>query len=159
MPPLELARGERVLLRLINAGNLMHSMHLHGHTMRVVATDGNPVPRDGQWRKDTVTLGPGERVDLEVVAENPGLWMLHCHMPNHGANGMMALVAYADATPAVPAPAGHAHHGTHPEPTPTAPVPAVASPPAPTATPTTAPPPPASAPPATDATVVVGDNF
>ena len=175
VPPLELARGDRVLIRLINAGNLVHSMHLHGHTMRVVATDGNPVPREGQWRKDTVTLGPGERVDLEVVGEHPGIWMFHCHMPNHSANGMMALVVYADATPAVPAAAGHQHDGAHQAPTtvttavPATPAAAAASPPAPTATPTptpappsgtptpgatptTAPPLPASVPPATTST-------
>lgn len=121
--PLELGKSERVLLRVINLGNLVHSMHLHGHTMRVVATDGNPVPRDAQWLKDTVTVGPGERVDLEIFAENPGVWMFHCHMPNHSANGMMAMVPYDDVTPVVPMLPIHEGHasaprGTH-TPTPT----------------------------------------
>jgi FtsP/CotA-like multicopper oxidase with cupredoxin domain/plastocyanin len=113
IPPIHVKPQQRVLLRLINLGNLPHSIHLHGHVFTVVATDGNLVPRGGRLRKDTVTLGPGERADLEVIAYNPGVWMFHCHMPNHGDNGMMTLMQYEGFKPVeehsmrLPVPLGH----------------------------------------------------
>lgn len=94
IPPIHVKPHQHVLLRLINLGNLAHAIHLHGHTFIVVATDGNPVPPGARLRKDTVILGPGERADLEVFTYNPGVWMFHCHMPNHGDNGMMTLMQY-----------------------------------------------------------------
>lgn len=107
IPRIAVQRGQRVLLRLINLGNLTHAMHLHGHTFRIVATDGNPVPPQGQWLKDTVHISPGERYDLEVIAYNPGVWMFHCHMPHHGENGMMTVMQYAGFAPVSPG----GHHG------------------------------------------------
>lgn len=108
IPIVAVKANQRVLLRLINLGNLTHAIHLHGHTFRIVATDGNPLAPAAQWRKDTVQISPGERVDLEVVTYNPGVWMLHCHMPNHGDNGMMTLFQYEGFAPLTPG--GHPPH-------------------------------------------------
>jgi FtsP/CotA-like multicopper oxidase with cupredoxin domain len=94
IPPLTIAPGQHIRLRLTNAGNLPHAMHLHGHSFTIVATDGNPVPEGGRWVKDTVLIGPGERYDLEISGTNPGVWMFHCHMPNHQDNGMMTAMVY-----------------------------------------------------------------
>ena len=116
VPPIVVKTGERVLIRLLNAGNLPHAFHTHGHSFTIVATDGNPVPTGARWTKDTVLIGPAERYDLALIADNPGVWMIHCHMEHHMANGMMTLLAYdgykptgpiagfygADATPADP---------------------------------------------------------
>jgi FtsP/CotA-like multicopper oxidase with cupredoxin domain len=102
IPPISLAEGERVLVRLINAGNLPHAIHTHGHSFRIVATDGNAVPAGMEFVKDTVLIGPGERYDLELVGDNPGVWMFHCHMENHAANGMMSLIQYDGASPTGP---------------------------------------------------------
>ena len=111
IPPIEVRSGERVRLRLINAGNLIHTMHSHGHSFRIVATDGNPVPAGLQLTKDSVTLGPSERVDVELHATNPGVWMFHCHMEHHMANGMMTTLRYEGTVPLVAAGrAGHAGH-------------------------------------------------
>jgi plastocyanin len=99
IPPLMLKAGERVRVRLINVGSLPHAMHTHGHIFKIVATDGNPVPPAAQWRKDTILVGPGERYDLEITAYNPGVWMFHCHMPNHGENGMMTTINYEGFKP------------------------------------------------------------
>jgi hypothetical protein len=99
IPRIETAAGERVLIRLMNAGNLPHAIHSHGHSFKIVATDGNPVPEGMELLKDTVLIGPGERYDLELEADNPGVWMLHCHMENHAANGMMTLIEYEGETP------------------------------------------------------------
>ena len=102
IPPIKLAEGERVLVRLINAGNLPHAIHTHGHSFKIVATDGNDVPEGMEFVKDTVLIGPGERYDLELVGDNPGVWMFHCHMENHAANGMMSLIQYDGAVPTGP---------------------------------------------------------
>ena len=123
IPPLEVRSGERVRLRLLNAGNLIHTMHSHGHSFKIVATDGNPVPAGLQLTKDSVTLGPSERVDVELHATNPGVWMFHCHMEHHMANGMMTTLRYEGAAPLVAAgSAGHAGHAA-PAPPPAAPRP------------------------------------
>ena len=102
IPPIKLAEGERVLVRLINAGNLPHAIHTHGHSFKIVATDGNDVPEGMALVKDTVLIGPGERYDLELDGNNPGVWMFHCHMENHAANGMMSLIQYDGALPTGP---------------------------------------------------------
>ncbi len=103
VPPIKVAEGERVLLRLVHAGHLPHPFHIHGHSFKIVATDGNPIPDVAQWTKDTVLIAPGERYDLEVVADNPGVWMVHCHIEHHMANGMMTVIAYDGHKPSGPA--------------------------------------------------------
>lgn len=102
IPPINVREGDRVLVRLINMGNLGHPIHLHGHSFKIVATDGNPVPEAAQLTKDTVWIAPGERYDIEFVADNPGVWMFHCHIENHAANGMMSVVQYEGEAPTGP---------------------------------------------------------
>ena len=103
IPPLLVKEGERVLLRLIHAGAIPHPIHTHGHSFTIVATDGNPVPDGARWRKDTVLIGPAERYDLELLADNPGVWMVHCHIEHHMANGMMTTLWYEGYQPTGPA--------------------------------------------------------
>jgi FtsP/CotA-like multicopper oxidase with cupredoxin domain len=74
VPPLEVRQGERVRIRLINAGYQTHYLHLHGHRFRVTHTDGQPLPDRGELRDVLVAVAPGERYDLEFVADNPGAW-------------------------------------------------------------------------------------
>jgi plastocyanin len=100
--PIRIAEGERVLIRLINAGHLAHPFHTHGHSFTVVATDGNPVPEAARLTKDTILVAPGERYDIAFTADNPGVWMAHCHIEHHAANGMMTLIQYAGAKPTGP---------------------------------------------------------
>ena len=102
IPPIVVKEGDTVLIRLINAGTMAHPIHLHGHSFNIVATDGNPVPEAAQLTKDTVLIGPGERYDLVFVANNPGVWMVHCHIENHAANGMMTLIEYEGYLPSGP---------------------------------------------------------
>ncbi len=102
IPPIAVAEGDRVLIRLINAGTLAHPFHTHGHSFRIVATDGNPVPEGAQLTKDTVLIAPGERYDLAFEADNPGVWMAHCHIENHAANGMMTVIEYEGVLPSGP---------------------------------------------------------
>ncbi len=100
--PVAVKPGERILLRLMNMGSLAHPIHIHGHSFKIVATDGNAVPPAAQLTKDTVLIGPGERYDIELIADNPGVWMVHCHIESHAANGMMTLLHYEGAEPTGP---------------------------------------------------------
>lgn len=90
--------GQRVRIRVINIGQFVHPMHLHGMAFKVVATDGWPVPEVAQLTKDTISVAPGERYDIEFVATEPGQWMFHCHILHHTTNdgvdggGLMLMV-------------------------------------------------------------------
>ena len=75
--------GELVRLRLVNAGQFAHPIHVHGTSFRVVARDGHPA-RDGGLR-DTVSLESGERADIEFRLPR-GRWLLHCHIGHHLTN-------------------------------------------------------------------------
>ncbi len=96
--PIKARVGERVLIRLINLGQMTHPMHMHGHPFQIVATDGYPVPESQALTKDVVNIGPGERYDLLMTADNPGTWLFHCHIlthvQNHGEEpgGMITVV-------------------------------------------------------------------
>ena len=91
-------KGDLVRLRLIGIGQFIHPMHLHGLPFKIVATDGHPVPEAAQLTKDTVSVAPGERYDIEFVATETGQWMLHCHILHHTTNdnvepgGLMLVV-------------------------------------------------------------------
>ncbi|MFI6984327.1 multicopper oxidase family protein [Embleya sp. NPDC050154] len=88
--------GERVRLSFTNATRMWHPVHLHGHTFQVRGEEGRGP------RKDTVIVRPRERVTVDVLAENPGEWMLHCHNLYHSELGMMATLGYGDTPPAAP---------------------------------------------------------
>ena len=81
-----LKRGRSYLIDVSNDTAWPHPIHLHGHVFRVLNQPGRP------WR-DTVLLQPNEKAQLALVADNPGHWMLHCHILEHQAAGMMATVS------------------------------------------------------------------
>ncbi len=81
-----LKRGASYVLELVNETSWHHPIHLHGHVFRVLGAD--------HWA-DSVLLDPDGRAEVAFVADNPGDWMLHCHVLEHQASGMMALVRVA----------------------------------------------------------------
>lgn len=81
------ARGETVLLETLNNTAWPHAIHLHGHHFRTVGADGTL----GPWR-DTFMIGRGETVKVAFQADNPGKWLLHCHMLEHAAAGMTTWI-------------------------------------------------------------------
>jgi FtsP/CotA-like multicopper oxidase with cupredoxin domain len=94
MPPaITLQRGRSVVLTLRNETAWWHPMHLHGHSLRLLARDGLPVPHS-QW-SDTVLVPPKGTVEAVFVADNPGDWMLHCHVIDHQMAGLMTLFRVA----------------------------------------------------------------
>jgi FtsP/CotA-like multicopper oxidase with cupredoxin domain len=90
-PPIALASGERVELRMTNRTMMSHPMHLHGHRFQVVEIDGRRF--DGALR-DTVLVPPGKRIVVAFDADNPGHWAFHCHLLYHAEAGMFATFAY-----------------------------------------------------------------
>ncbi|MFE5118074.1 multicopper oxidase family protein [Streptomyces sp. NPDC056669] len=77
--------GERVRITFVNGTDMWHPMHLHGHTFGL--PDGGP-------RKDTTILRPHHKVNVDLDADNPGLWMVHCHNVYHSESGMMTILGY-----------------------------------------------------------------
>ena len=90
MPPLfTLKRGETCLLSMRNETAWAHTMHIHGFSMLMLKRNGNPV-RYRQWQ-DTVLMAPTDTVECAFVADNPGNWMLHCHITDHQMAGLMTV--------------------------------------------------------------------
>jgi FtsP/CotA-like multicopper oxidase with cupredoxin domain len=91
MPPLfTLKRGKSCVLALRNETAWWHPMHLHGHSFRVISRNGKPNPIR-EWR-DTVLIPARESAEIAFVADNPGDWMLHCHVTDHQETGMMSVI-------------------------------------------------------------------
>lgn len=92
-PLFNLTLGRTYRLAMTNQSDWWHPIHLHGMHMLVLGPDGQPDPR-GLWL-DTVLLPPQGRAEVALVADNPGRWMLHCHIIQHQEAGMSAVLAVA----------------------------------------------------------------
>jgi FtsP/CotA-like multicopper oxidase with cupredoxin domain len=92
-PALAVREGDLVKVTFLNRGFEDHPMHLHGHHMRVLSRDGRPVT-GSPWWTDTLNVAPGERYEVAFRADNPGLWMDHCHNLEHAAEGMTMHLMY-----------------------------------------------------------------
>lgn len=107
--------GDVVRIRYINAGNSLFAMHLHGHHVLVTHKDG--ILLESPYWADTVALAPGERYDVFVKLDNPGMWDLHDHIGGHTQNdnifpgGAMTMLCYEgyDGCEA----SGHGGHNGH----------------------------------------------
>ncbi|MFD4420798.1 multicopper oxidase family protein [Agromyces sp. NPDC058484] len=108
--PIEVREGDLVKITVANRGFDVHPMHVHGHHVLVLSRDGVPATGAPLWL-DTVDVRPGEVWELALVADNPGIWMDHCHDLSHAAAGMMMTLAYDGVT----TPFEHDAHGNRPE--------------------------------------------
>ncbi|MEP6508359.1 MAG: copper oxidase [Gemmatimonadales bacterium] len=90
--PLKAKKGQKLRIRFMNEGMMIHPMHLHGMHMTVITKDGWPVP--APWKCDTLNIAPGERWDVIVNCNNPGVWAFHCHILPHAESdhGMFGMV-------------------------------------------------------------------
>jgi manganese oxidase len=87
--PLVVKKGDRVRFRFGNLSAMdHHPIHLHGHFFKLVATDGGPIPISAQVPETTVLVPVGSTRDVELVADAPGDWAMHCHMTHHVMNQM-----------------------------------------------------------------------
>lgn len=72
-------------------------MHLHGHHVLVVSRDGQP-STGSPWWTDSLDVDPGESYDVAFLADNPGIWMDHCHNLPHAVDGLMTHLNYEGVT-------------------------------------------------------------
>jgi FtsP/CotA-like multicopper oxidase with cupredoxin domain len=92
-PPLaELKLGRSYVFELFNGTPHPHPIHLHGHSFRVLKSSKGEIV---SHLADTVLIAPKERVEIGFTADNPGEWMMHCHIVEHQETGMMGYVRVA----------------------------------------------------------------
>jgi FtsP/CotA-like multicopper oxidase with cupredoxin domain len=90
-PMFKLAQGRRYRLRMANASDDIHPVHLHRHSFELTGIAGGPTA--GVF-KDVVMLGGYQRAEVDFVADNPGLTLFHCHQQLHMDFGFMCLFEY-----------------------------------------------------------------
>jgi manganese oxidase len=96
--PIRVKPGDLVRVRFANITHMAHPMHLHGHWFRWIAQDGAPLPDPRPM--NTIPVDPGRTVDIDFVANNPGVWPLHCHIVSHMVDnhdqmsGLVTVVQY-----------------------------------------------------------------
>jgi hypothetical protein len=90
--PLIVRLGDRVRIRLVNLGMDHHPIHLHGHTFATTGTEAGRQPQTIWGTGNTVLVGVAQARDIEFIANNPGDWMVHCHLPHHMMNAMSSVV-------------------------------------------------------------------
>jgi FtsP/CotA-like multicopper oxidase with cupredoxin domain len=93
--PIVAKKGDRIRIRYMNEGLMIHPMHLHGMYQQVIAKDGAKLP--APYLADTLNIAPGERYDVIVDCQEPGAWAFHCHIlthaeSNHGMFGMVTAL-------------------------------------------------------------------
>jgi FtsP/CotA-like multicopper oxidase with cupredoxin domain len=86
--PINVRYGETVRIRLGNIMHDAHPMHIHGHQFIITASDGNSISIHNRLVKNTLNVASGETYDIEFMANNPGNWPFHCHIPHHMTNNM-----------------------------------------------------------------------
>jgi FtsP/CotA-like multicopper oxidase with cupredoxin domain len=110
--PLVVRQGERVRIRMVNFSvNSHHPMHLHGLTFWVTGTEAGRIPESAWVPHNTVLVGVAQAQDIEVVANNPGDWPLHCHMFHHVVNFMSGHMGKEGKKEGDGG--GHGQHGGH----------------------------------------------
>ena len=94
VPPITVREGQLVHLRIVNTTTgKFHPIHIHGHVFTVLAKNGHPLT-GSPVHVDAVLAGPKETWDVAFKADNPGIWMLHCHVLGHAVAGMMMTINY-----------------------------------------------------------------
>jgi FtsP/CotA-like multicopper oxidase with cupredoxin domain len=93
VPMFVVREGDVVTMHISNTSGELHPMHLHGHHAVVLSRNG--VPATGSpWWFDSLTVENGDTFDIAFVADNPGIWMDHCHQLRHAAQGLVAHLMY-----------------------------------------------------------------
>jgi FtsP/CotA-like multicopper oxidase with cupredoxin domain len=93
VPPITVSEGQIVRLHIVNSTAEYHPMHLHGHVMSVLSVDDQPV-QGSPIHQDSILVGPHQTIDVAFAANNPGIWMFHCHVLLHAGMGMTTSVNY-----------------------------------------------------------------
>ena len=91
-PLFRLKEGSRYRLRMRNASDDIHPIHFHRHSFELTKVAGQPT---SGVMKDVVMVGGYQEVEVDFVADNPGLTLFHCHQQLHMDFGFMALFEYS----------------------------------------------------------------
>jgi FtsP/CotA-like multicopper oxidase with cupredoxin domain len=86
-----LHQGRRYRIRMRNASDDIHPIHLHRHSFELTNFAGNPT---SGIIKDVVMVGGYQQVEIDFTADNPGLTLFHCHQTLHMDYGFMTLFDY-----------------------------------------------------------------
>jgi FtsP/CotA-like multicopper oxidase with cupredoxin domain len=97
VPMFMVDEGDVVVFDIENHSGQVHPMHLHGHHALVLSRDGKPAT-GSPWWVDSLDVESGEKFRIAFKADNPGIWMDHCHNLKHAAQGLVAHLMYADVT-------------------------------------------------------------
>ncbi len=90
-PAYHLHQGKRYRLRMRNASDDIHPIHLHRHSFEITRIAGKPT---AGVMKDVVMVGGYQEVDVDFTADDPGLTLFHCHQQLHMDYGFMTLFDY-----------------------------------------------------------------
>lgn len=93
VPMFVVAEGDVVVVRIANNSGGVHPMHLHGHHALVLSRNGEPAT-GSPWWIDSLDIGKGDSYELGFIADNPGIWMYHCHNLPHASEGLVTHLAY-----------------------------------------------------------------
>ncbi len=93
VPMFMVRSGDTVRLRYVNRTTTIHPMHLHGHHALVLSRNGR-ASTGSAWWVDSLEVKPGESYELMFVADNPGVWMFHCHNLPHARAGLVTHLMY-----------------------------------------------------------------
>ena len=97
IPMFTVREGDVSLVRIENHSGEIHPMHLHGHHAVVVSRDGRAAQGSPVW-VDSIDVADDETVEIAFEANNPGIWMDHCHNLPHAAEGLVAHLMYEGVT-------------------------------------------------------------
>lgn len=97
IPPMTVKEGDHVFITVSNEGGGDHPFHLHGHVFRVLSKNGEALHGSPVYL-DTLLTKKGETYELYLEADNPGLWMIHCHNLKHASMGMSMMLNYEGIT-------------------------------------------------------------
>jgi FtsP/CotA-like multicopper oxidase with cupredoxin domain len=85
--------GDVVTMRIDNRSGDVHPMHLHGHRALVLSRNGK-ASTGSPWWVDSLNVKDNESFEIAFKADNPGIWMDHCHNLQHAVDGMVAHLMY-----------------------------------------------------------------
>ena len=88
-PIATLKRNGHYIFELRNLSQYQHPIHLHGMAFKVLSSNRRKIE---PWFTDTFLLGRNETARIALVADNPGVWMFHCHVIDHMETGLMAAI-------------------------------------------------------------------
>ena len=97
VPMFVVAEGDVVRMTIDNHSGDVHPMHLHGHHAVVLSRNGEEAT-GSPWWFDSLDVKDGESYEVAFVADNPGIWMDHCHNLQHAVDGLIAHLMYEGVT-------------------------------------------------------------